>query len=103
MLPAQLGGLAPTRSIMSIKCSFLHNPFYTWMQTLSNVDFDSLMSEVSSSDILPQHGTVIAMHLLQQSRNLSKLRQHMEHLFKNGIGCLGSHIDKLVSTNVCIF
>ena len=67
------------------------------VQTLTNVHFDSLMNEVSSSDMLPHHGTVIAMHLLQQSRNLSKLRQHMEHLYKNGMGYLGSHIDGLVS------
>ena len=76
--------------------------FYTCIQTLSTMQFDSLMSEVSSSDMLPEHGTVIAMHLLHQSRNLSKLRQHMEHLYKNGVGCLGSHIDRLVSTLVYI-
>ena len=65
-------------------------------------DFDSLLSDPSSSEIIPQHGNILVMHLLKCSKNLSKVRDHVHHLYTNGISCLKSQSEEMASLNIGI-
>ena len=50
---------------------------------------ESLLCDITPGDMM-NHAIVIAMHLLGYCRNLSKLKQHIEHLNHNGLKCLNN-------------
>ena len=63
------------------------------------LDIEALLSDASSSQTMPQYGATLVMHLLNCSKNLNKVRQHVHHLFTNGIRCLESKWEEMVSLN----
>ena len=71
--------------------------------TLQAESTEDLLCKVSSSDMLKNHGIVTAMHLLNYTRNHSKLKQHVDTLDSNGMKCLAYVASELVNPFSIIF
>ena len=63
----------------------------------AQLNIDSILSEASPSDVIPIHGTVLTMHLMNYGRNLSRFREHVQQLYDEGISCLEVHCEAVVS------
>lgn len=87
-------------------CMLIHLSVSEYLQMRAQLKIDSLLSEASPSDVIPLHGTVLAMHLINYGRNWSRFREHVQQLYGEGISCLEVHCEAVVSIfyhlHVCV-